>query len=444
MDKGLGKLRIKRSLNGFSSENYTYATAPAIGLPEDTLPFFSLSYALGNIYAKFSEPLYVFDEILLPPDDCEKAIKLYETYLKEAENFDVKVIGGHTGCYDGLEMPLIVTNAVGRKVNLNREKPTLGDDVLLIGKPFLESEWLEYLAGKSYNKIEWRKLTPVNFLKALYKTNEVKLLHDVSEGGLWGALLEIQENIGLGIRLDENFYELLGGRSAADPSYGTVIAIADKAHYRSVCNKFEDCAIIGEITRTEEGLTAKFSSELVELYGAVSSWDVKLNKLAVFLKKVKTIKCLSELIPEVGTNVVLAESAGDPVEKIAGVDGRIVRSVKGIRVGKPAYGSSKHMALVLKEAMKSDPSIRVAINLRLHEGVVKVLKDMGYVLQEVKNTDSYCPVLEELKQKGLKSWALVEPPGYGLEGNIVLFSKDLDELLKLLARICESLQKLFS
>jgi len=38
----------------------------------------------------------------------------------------------------------------------------------------------------------------------------------------------------------------------------------------------------------------------------------------------------------------------------------------------------------------------------------------------------------------------VEPPGYGLEGNIVIFSKDLDELLKLLVRICESLQKLFS
>ncbi len=284
----------------------------------------------------------------------------------------------------------------------------------------------------------------MKILRSLYKNQEIKLLHDVSEGGVWGAFLEIQESQGLGIKLDGNFYRILGNRSPADPSYGAVLAVADKNSYRSICDNSEDCSIIGEVTKPEDGLTAKFRSELVELYGAVSSWDVKLNRLGIFLKKIKGVKCLSELVPEVGTNVVIAESPGDPVEKIAGVDGRIVRSVKGVRVGKPAYGASRHMALVLKESMKNDESIRVAINLKLHEGLAKILKDMGYELQEVKSTDSYCPVWEELKQKGLKSWALIEPPGYGLEGNIVLFSRDIDELLKLIQKICEELQKLYS
>ena len=444
MENRLGKVRFGRSLDGFYSESYTYATAPAIGLPEDTLPFFSLSYALGNVYASFSEPLYVFDEILFPPDGCVKAQEAYGLYLKEAKNFGVKVIGGHTGCYEGIELPVIVTNAVGKKVKAERKKPSLGDSVILFGKPFLESEWLEYLAGKSYREIDWREITPVKILKSLYKNQKIKILHDVSEGGIWGALLEIQESQGLGIKLDENFYKILGGRSPADPSYGTVLAVADKSLYGSLCKRLEDCTIIGEITKSEDGLTASFKSELVELYGAVSSWDVKLNRLGIFLKKIKNINCLSELVPEVGTNVVIAESPGDPVEKIAGVDGRIVRSVNGVRVGKPAYGASRHMALVLKEAMKNDDSVRAAINIRLHEGVVKILKNMGYELQEIKSTDPFCPVWEEIKKNGLKSRALVEPPGYGLEGNIVLFSKDLDELLKLIQKICEELRDLSS
>ncbi len=444
MENRLGKVRFGELLDGFSSENYTYATAPAIGLPENTLPFFSISYALGNVYASFSEPLYVFDEILYPPGDCRGAQEAYSLYIKEATNFGVKVIGGHTGCYDGIELPLIVTNAVGKKLKIKRKKLSLGDSVILFGKPFLESEWLEYLAGRNFKDINWREITPVKILRSLYKNQEIKLLHDVSEGGIWGALLEVQKNQGLGIRLDENFYKILEGRSPADPSYGTVVAVADKSAYRHLCDKSENCMIIGEITKPDEGLATEFSSELVELYGAVSSWDVKLNKLGIFLKKIKNINCLSELIPEVGTNVVAAESPGDPIEKIAGIDGRIVRSVEGVRVGKPAYGASKHMALVLKEAMKNDENIRVAINIRLHEGVIKILKSMGYELQEVKSTDPYCPVWDELKQKGLKSWALIEPPGYGLEGNIVLFSKDLDDLLKLIIKICEGLKELSS
>ncbi len=444
MESRLGKVRFGSSLDGFYSENYTYATAPAIGLPEDTLPFFSLSYALGNVYASFSEPLYVFDEILFPPDGCINAKEAYGLYLEEAKKFGVKVIGGHTGCYEGIELPLIVTNAVGKRVKVERKKPSLGDSVFLFGKPFLESEWLEYLAGKSYKEIDWREISPVKVLRSLYKNQKIKILHDVSEGGIWGSLLEIQESQGLGIKLDENFYKILGGRSPADPSYGTVLAVADKNSYERLCNKLEDCTIIGEVTKPEDGLTASFKSDLVELYGAVSSWDVKLNRLGVFLKKIKSVNCLSELVPEVGTNVVIAESPGDPIEKIAGVDGRIVRSVKGVRVGKPAYGASRHMALVLKEAMRNDESIRAAINIRLHEGVVKILKNMGYELQEIKSTDSFCPVWEEIKQKGLKSWALAEPPGYGLEGNIVLFSKDLDELLKLIQKICGELRDLSS
>ena len=442
MGFNVGKLRVKKSLNGFSYEGLVSSTAPALGLPEDTLPFFSLSYALGNIYASFSEPLYVFDEILYPPEMCDRAEKAYKLYLEEAEKVKVKVAGGHTGCYDGLDLPLIVTNAVGRQLR-QPEKPEINDEVLFIGKPFLESDWLLYLSGEKDERVDWRELTPVPALKKLMKLESVKLLHDVSEGGPWGALMEIQEGLGLGIKLNEAFYEISRGRSPADPSYGSVIALVKKGKSREVCEGFEHCYEIGTIAEKSEGMAGLASSDLVELYGSVVSWDIKLNKLGVFLKKIRKLSCIKNLIPEVGTNVVFAETPGDPVEKIAGVDGRIVRSSEGFRVGRPAYNASRHMALVLKEAMKSEPSIRAAINLALNSALVKVLEQLGYKLQEVRSTDSYCPVLDELKREGVKQMAIIEPPGYGLEGNVVILSRSLNELYDLLKEICKRLEGLF-
>ncbi|MGC9209386.1 MAG: thiamine-phosphate synthase family protein [Nitrososphaeria archaeon] len=435
----VGKIRVSRSADGFSIRGATFATAPALGLPEETLPFFSLSYALGNIYASFSRPIAVFDDVLYPPGRCEDAEKAYRAYLREAEGFGVKVVGGHTGCYDGIELPLIVTSAVGTEPE-RRDPVRPGDSVLLVGRPFLESEWLEYLAGYRSRSVNWRELTPLPLLMRLSEMKDVKILHDVSEGGIWGALLELQEVTGLGIELEEEFHRIVGSRSPADPSYGVVLAVTEEP--RRICSEFDECVEIGRINGGNERLTASFSSSLVELYGAVTSWDVKLNRLGVFLRRLKGVECMSRLIPEVGTNVVYAESPGDPPERIAGVNGRIVRSVEGFRSGRPAYGTSRHMALVLKEAMKSDPSIRAAINITLSDALLRVLRELGYETQEASSVDSYCPVLEELRRRGVMSFAVVEPPGYGLEGNVVLFARSLEDLLELLMKICEGLRRL--
>ncbi len=100
------------------------------------------------------------------------------------------------------------------------------------------------------------------------------------------------------------------------------------------------------------------------------------------------------------------------------------------------------MALVLKEAMRSDPSIRAAINITLSDAILRVLRELGYEMQEASSVDSYCPVLDELRRRGVMSFAVVEPPGYGLEGNVVLFARSLEDLLELLMKICDGLRRL--
>ncbi len=99
MHNNAGKIRIKKDLDASKLwKNFVVSTAPAIGLPEDTLPFFALSYALGNVLASFAEPEFVTDTITLPPQSCNSAIKLYRSLVETAKRFGVKVTGGHTRC----------------------------------------------------------------------------------------------------------------------------------------------------------------------------------------------------------------------------------------------------------------------------------------------------------------------------------------------------------
>ena len=77
------------------------------------------------------------------------------------------------------------------------------------------------------------------------------------------------------------------------------------------------------------------------------------------------------LIPEVGSNLVYAlRGARDPSE-VAGIEGRIVRVGDGIRrVGDITFGASRHMASVVLEVMRFEPSMRAAMNIRYGEDVL--------------------------------------------------------------------------
>ncbi len=435
----VGKVKVKAEIDAFGND-VVYSTAPAIGLPVDTLPFFSLNYAIGNIYASFAEPESVIDEVLLPPGNCELAEKIYQVYLKEANAIGVKVLGGHTGCYEGIEMPIVETTARGRRFR-DITKPSAGDELVLIGKPMEESRWLEYLAGISDYEVDWRSLTPVPVLKKLSKDRYVKALHDVSEGGIGGAVNELAEALNIGFTINETFSDMAARGIIYEPSYGAVLAIIERGKSSASCNGIESCTPIGEVADAGPRIEQKNGIRW-ELYGtSAGSWDRLLNRLNLFVKRFTKLECARELVPEVGTNAVAAPNPYSSVEEIAGIDGRIVRTKEWVRGGVARYGVSRHMALVLKEAMKRDGRIKAAVNIALNEAVVKALDDMGLSPVTISADDQYCPPLKDITERGLRSRCMIERPSIGLEGNVVILAESVDEIEKTLSELCSKLKR---
>jgi predicted fused transcriptional regulator/phosphomethylpyrimidine kinase len=433
MHGSYGKIRVKGSLDASPlQDNYMVSAAPAVGLPTETLPFFSLSYALGNLLASFAVPEFVTDVITLPPENCNIAGKIYRNLEEMAERFDVKIAGGHTGCYEGVELPLISVTAFGKKLR-NPMAPANGDSILLVGEPLMESRWLRWLAGLSEASVEWMELTPVHALRDMLKMQEVKLAHDVSEGGIGGALIEIQERFGLNVSLKNSKL----ADELSDPSYGTALAVTDNTG--EVCKKLERlghrCQVIAEIGGKEPLVSVKRSNTW-DIYGKpASTFDRTMNRFSLFLKYLSGID-FRALVPEVGINIAYSDGAASP-ENIMGIDGRITKGLDGVKIGNPKYGASKHVGYILYEVQRLGAGYRVAANVKLSDATITALKKMNMKVQVVDDTgDQYCPPLKLIRETKKIADAYVEMPSRGMEGGIVLLTESLEKMLDLIKNLC--------
>lgn len=85
----------------------------------------------------------------------------------------------------------------------------------------------------------------------------------------------------------------------------------------------------------------------------------------------------ADLIPEVGSNLVYALPGARDRDEVAAVRGRIVRlSRQAHPVGPVDFGASEHVARIVLTAMKFDPGIRSAANIRYSPAIIGIIEDM--------------------------------------------------------------------
>jgi hydrogenase maturation factor len=126
-------------------------------------------------------------------------------------------------------------------------KPTVGDKIFLVGKVGGEAVWLKRLSlGR--NTDNWRNFTSYPAILGLQNVEGVKVMHDVSEGGVKGALAEVLSDIQLGLSFSsenlhyaEDTIELEQDVLRA-PTYGTLIVAAS---HDATDGIFDTCSKLG-------------------------------------------------------------------------------------------------------------------------------------------------------------------------------------------------------
>jgi len=438
-------------------------TNPALGVPIETLGFFAFHYSASNIAVSMGVPKYIINSVLLPPDASEEdLIIIFRTLGEECRKYNVKVIGGHTGVYYGLEIPLVNVTSIGLRVREKRS-PLPGDHVLIIGRYGLETLWLASLGGyinSSYVKV-WRELTPLP--KALFalKREEAKLMHDVSEGGVIRGLMDIMEKYEVGLKVDFSginieslLYNVVGDSEIYSiPNYGMLIVIVEKSksdEFMDECKRagFE-CNNIGQVIEDKKlvvdgRLFMKFRrSSLDYLYGELQTLDPIINRLGSVLKRIESYPSIVKLIPEVGLNMVYGPEKILEIGEIAGLSGRVVKSLGRPKVcGKVIYGGSKHLSTVVYEAHKVDKNIRAGVNIAGNEITYRALVKLGIKVKKIEGyISSRCPIADFIKENREIYEAYYHVGSHGIEPMIVLLGNNPEKLLKILVDVAKYVDK---
>ncbi|MEM4411671.1 MAG: AIR synthase related protein, partial [Thermofilum sp.] len=276
---GLSRLRplleragVRAELDANEVEGFLVTVNPAVGVPDELLGFFAFHYSASNIAAAFGKPEYSLLDLTLPPGyPPEKAELILSTFIEECRKYGVKLVGGHTGRYEGVEYPLASSTMLGRRLR-PRLAPEEGDRVYLLGKVGSEAAWL---AGA---QVELEELTPLPKALKLAEIGGVKLAHDVSEGGLLGALLEVSAFYRRVIEVDRGSVPVEEraprvSEPLALPSYGALIAVGDATVRRDAASLGLECYEIGRVLSEGTGVVVDGAlvqeapiSEVVALY----------------------------------------------------------------------------------------------------------------------------------------------------------------------------------
>lgn len=189
--------------------------------------------------------------------------------------------------------------------------------------------------------------------------------------------------------------------------------------------------------------------ELIEMHG----------QICMALDLLESCREFSTLIPEVRTNLVYCLKSAQDAEDVLAIDGRItVVSGRPHACGSPRFGASSHMARLLLELRKRDPTLRAGINFanypNLNEWLEEYSRKRGWIfsvidrrdepdeIRELEGASMPWKVAEAIRAAGDRVPNLFYETGaIGKEPVTVLVGKDPISVVEEMTRIARAYQK---
>jgi hydrogenase maturation factor len=195
---------------------FVLSTDPITGTAKD-IGKLAFHVTANDIASSGAELIGMMVTIIFPPDNSEEELKQIMSDMTElAEKYQVEILGGHTEVSAAVNQTLVSVTGVG-KIKKDKVISTGG---LRAGQELVVTKWIGLegtsILAKEYEERLKQKL-PAEILKKAQEFDRclsvvedakaamaagVSAMHDVTEGGIFGALWEIAEASGVGLEVD--------------------------------------------------------------------------------------------------------------------------------------------------------------------------------------------------------------------------------------------------
>lgn len=256
----------------------------------------AIHISCNDIASNGIQPLGIMLAVMLPVGTTEEDIEMImDQAAKAAEACEVEIIGGHTEITAAVNQPVIVSTAIGRgrkNQSASAENIQIGDVILMTKSAGLEGTGIiagdyaeELRAVLSAEELEQASelLDHVSVVRDGVTAGAVGThgMHDVTEGGILGAVWEMCQIAGVGCVLEEEAIPVAPVTRKICTHYdinclrlissGAMIIMASPDKKEDMLQKLAQAGVpaceIGRILPASEGLTlrrADGSSEIID------------------------------------------------------------------------------------------------------------------------------------------------------------------------------------
>lgn len=197
-------------------EVFVMSTDPITGTVQD-IGRLAVQITANDIASAGAEPVAVMISALFPEETTEEELR---TIMRQVEDtcseLKIQVCGGHTEVTRAVNQPILTATGVGRAkkdklILTGGAKP--GQDVVvtkwigLEGTSILAKEKEAQLLGRYPSHVIEEAKAFDRYLSVVPEAataveSGVSAMHDVTEGGIFGALWELAESSGVGLEID--------------------------------------------------------------------------------------------------------------------------------------------------------------------------------------------------------------------------------------------------
>lgn len=185
--------------------------------------------------------------------------------------------------------------------------------------------------------------------------------------------------------IDKKFEEFRGPRITTEPTHGAGCSFAS-----AITAELAKGADLHEaILKAREFIEGAIESRL-----RVGAGVMPVNQMGALLLAAERGRALEEvgqaaqllageprfvkILPEVGSNIVMALPGAERTSDVVGLSGRIVKVGNRARLtGFPKLGGSEHVANFVLTAMHHDRKIRAGLNIRFSDEILRTCKNLG-------------------------------------------------------------------
>lgn len=292
------------ALVDFGEEVAVLSTDPITGAISD-IGRLAIEISVNDVSTSGGEAIGVLITILAPKGTTLQQIEhIMEEAGETAEILDVEIMGGHTEITDAVNKVVISTTVLGKvkKENmLKRENVEVGDKVLVTksvgieGTSILLNDYEDFFKGKIGKDLieegkKYGEMISVKKEGLLGGQYQVHYMHDITEGGLLGAVWEAHKALDKGIKIYnkdipvEKVTKEISNLLEINPfrliSSGSMLIIGDEKTIKALKEKLKleniNSSIIGEVIEEEALIDIDGKSEVIkppkgdELYRAIA------------------------------------------------------------------------------------------------------------------------------------------------------------------------------